>query len=70
MESSSKSPKAESDSLTVKLYNFFKSKNEMSETVLEYLKRDKKISKEDTVRYMEGVLDLYKRNMEAIPWTI
>jgi len=124
---------AQSDSLTIKLYDFFKSKNEMSKSVepgqtiliindlvtykefknqeygifrfctltthmythillvskgkytivdmyepleksllsvLEFLKANKYFTKENTIKYIEGVLDLHKSNMEAIPWTL
>ena len=36
--------------------------------ILEYLKINKNYSKEDIVKYLEKVLDLYKSNSEAIPW--
>ena len=39
-------------------------------SVLEYLKLDKNYSKEDTVKYVEGVLKLHKINSEVIPWKI
>ena len=40
------------------------------QSVLEFLNANKSFSKENTIKYIEGVLGLYKSNKEAIPWSL
>ena len=47
--------------------NMYELLEKLLQTALDFLNTNESFSKEDTIKYIEGVLDTHKRNIEAIP---
>ena len=52
------------------IVNMYEPLEKSLQSVLEFLNANKSFSKENTIKYIEGVLGLYKSNKEAIPWSL
>jgi len=52
------------------IVNMYEPLEKSLHSVIEFLKMNKNFSKEDTIKYIEGVLDLHKSNKETIPWSL